>query len=184
MRVLRLVVPVLVLAAVAVGSAEAQGRRQGFWISGGLGGGVNTAQGLDGERLAGGASYLRLGGALTPQVLLGADIIGWVRSQNDVSNIRGNTTIAALFYPSPNGGFFVKGGVGLSVVRVSADVLGVSVSGTEKGFGSTLGVGVDLPIGRSVSLTPNLDMLLQRFDAGIGSQTNTLLVFTVGITGH
>jgi hypothetical protein len=185
MRLLRVVVPVLLLAVLGVQTAKAQNRRTGFWISGGLGAGVNSSKSLDGERLGGGAGYLRLGGTLADgKLLLGGEFNGWVRSRNSIGHMRTNTTFTAIVYPSPVGGFFLKGGVGVSVIRVSTDVLGVAVSGTEEGFGGTLGLGYDIPVGASVSLTPNLDMLFQSFDGGAGNETNTILLLTIGITGH
>lgn len=185
MRLLRVVVPVLLLAVLGAQTAEAQNRRSGFWISGGLGAGVNSSKNLDGERLGGGAGYIRLGGTLADgKVLLGGEFNGWIRSRNSIGHMRSNTTFSAIVYPSPVGGFFLKGGVGVSVIRISADVLGATFTGTEEGFGGTLGVGYDIPVGANVSLTPNLDMLFQTFEGGAGNETNTLLLLTIGITGH
>ena len=182
MRLLRSIVPVLLLTVFAVSTAEAQ-NRAGFWISGGIGGGVNTAESLDGARLGGAAGYLRLGGTVSDKLLLGVEFNGWTRSNNGIGNIRSNTTFTALLYPSPVGSFFLKGGLGISMVRVSADIGSISVSGTEAGFGSTLGLGYDIAVG-SVSLTPNMDLLFQTFGGGTSTTTNTLLLFTIGITGH
>ena len=182
MRLLRSIVPVLLLTAFAVSTAEAQ-NRAGFWISGGIGGGVNTAESLDGARLGGGAGYLRLGGTVSDKLLLGVEFNGWTRSRNGVGNIRSNTTFTAMLYPSPVGSFFLKGGLGVSIIQVSVDIAGISVSGTESGFGSTIGMGYDIALG-SVSLTPNLDLLFQTFNAGTSNTNNTMLLLTIGITGH
>ena len=176
------IVAVLLLTGFAVSTAEAQ-NRSGFWISGGIGAGVNTAESLDGARLGGGAGYLRLGGTVSEKVLLGVEFNGWTRSRNGVGNVRSNTTFTAMLYPSPVGSFFLKGGIGVSMVKVSANLAGFSISGTESGFGSTLGLGYDISVG-SVSLTPNMDLLFQTFGGGTSNTTNTLLLFTIGVTGH
>jgi hypothetical protein len=178
MRILRVVAPVLLLAVLGTQTANAQGRRQGFWISGGIGAGVdNTSDN------AGGAAYLRLGGTLG-QVLLGGEVNGWTRSENGAALTRSNTTFTALIYPSATAGFFFKGGVGVSIIRVSTDILGVSASATEQGFGSVLGIGYDIPLSPKISLTPNLDVLTQTWDPGLGTETQTVVLFTIGVTGH
>jgi hypothetical protein len=180
MRLFRLGVSVAVSLMVLTAAVEAQGR-QGFWIGFGLGGGVNTSQGLDDARRGGGAGYLRLGGTITPQVMLGAEALGWGRSERGATIARGNTTFMGLLYPSPTGGFFLKGGAGIATVGVTADILGTTVTSTENGFGTTVGLGVDARLGNNLYLTPNLDFLFQAFEGG---RTNTLVLFTLGLTWH
>ena len=71
------------LLLVAVGPAQAQeGReeensRAGFWLGLGAGSGWNItdAPNID-ERPIGTAAYLRVGGTVTPQVLLSGEVIG------------------------------------------------------------------------------------------------------------
>ena len=178
MRILRLVAPVLLLAVLGTQTADAQSRRQGFWISGGIGAGVDNN-----SSEAGGAGYVRLGGTVG-KVLLGGETSGWTRSEDGVSLLRNNTMFTAMVYPSLVGGFFIKGGLGFSVIRVSGTVGGFSASVTENGFGSVLGLGYDIPISPKLSLTPNLDLLTQTWDPGSGTETQTVFLFTIGITGH
>jgi hypothetical protein len=159
-------------------TANAQNRRQGFWISGGIGAGLDNN-----SEKGGAAGYLRLGGTVG-KVLLGGEANGWTRSENGVSLLRSNTMFTAMVYPSLVGGFFIKGGLGFSVIRVSGDVGGFSASVTENGFGSVLGLGYDIPLGPKLSLTPNLDLLTQTWDPGAGTETHSMLLFTIGITGH
>jgi hypothetical protein len=165
---------------VVTTAAQAQGR-EGFWIGFGLGGGVNTSQGLDRARRGGGAAYLRLGGTVTPQVMLGAEVIGWGRSQGGTTIARANTAFTGMLFPSPTGGFFLKGGAGLATIGVTADVFGSTVTSTETGFGTTFGLGIDAKLGRNIYLTPNVDFLFQAFEGG---NTNTLVLFTLGLTWH
>jgi hypothetical protein len=178
MRILRLVAPVLLLAVLGTQTADAQNRRQGFWISGGIGAGVDNT-----SDQGGGAGYLRLGGTLG-KVLLGGETSVWTRSENGANLLRNNTMFTAMVYPSLVGGFFIKGGLGFSVIKVSVDIGGFSGSVTDQGFGSVLGLGYDIALGPKVSLTPNVDLMTQTWDPGSGSTTQTMFLFTIGITGH
>lgn len=184
MRLFRIVASVAVSLMVLATAAQAQ-QRQGFWIGFGLGGGVNTSQGLDDARRGGGAAYLRLGGTVSQQVMLGAEFLGWGRTEDVSSGTatigRGNATFMGMLYPSPTGGFFIKGGAGFATVGVTADILGTTVTATENGFGTTVGLGVDAKLGNNLYLTPNLDFLFQAFEGGT---TNTLVLFTLGLTWH
>jgi hypothetical protein len=180
MRLFRLGFSLAVSLMVLATTAQAQGR-QGFWIGFGLGGGVNTSESLDDARRGGGAAYLRLGGTVTPQVMLGAEGIGWGRSESGVTIVRTNTAFTGLLFPSPTSGFFIKGGAGLATIGVSADVFGTTVTSTETGFGTTFGLGFDARLGRNIYLTPNVDFLFQAFEGG---NTNTLVLFTLGLTWH
>ncbi len=163
----------------------AQRRHQGFWIGFGLGGGANTSEGLDDSRRGGGAAYLRLGGTVSQQVLLGGEVIGWGRSDDGATVSRGNATFSVLVYPSRSGGFFLKGGVGGANVTVETEERGGRLTREESGFGGTVGAGFDIRLGRNIYLTPNIDWLFQAFDAGQNlASTNTLLLFTLGLTWH
>lgn len=179
---------VLTACVLALGAAPVQGQdphpHKGFWISFGLGGGVNVSDGLDGERLAGGAAYVRLGGTPHPQWLLGGEAIGWGRSVDGEQLARGNATFSVQFYPSRNTGFFVKGGVGGSSISVSTTSGSTTTITSEYGFGTTLGVGFDIRLARNFYLTPNLDWILQVFDAENLPGTNSIILLTIGATWH
>jgi hypothetical protein len=176
------------VASVFSSTARAQESHdhRGFWIGFGLGGGWNVSEGLDDRRLAGGAGYVRLGGTPSQRVLLGFEGIGWTRVRTDETLTRGNATFTVMFYPSESGGFFLKGGVGGgSVVRVDLLRPGRLVS-TESGFGSTMGLGGDIRLGGNIYLTPNVDWLFQWFDPDDPAvpKTNSILLFTLGLTWH
>lgn len=173
------------LASVSTTAARGQDRHEhdGFWIGFGIGGGWNVSDGLDGERLPGSGAYVRLGGTPSQKVLLGFEGSGWARARFDEVLTRGNAMFIAMLYPSENGGFFLKGGVGgASVTRIRA----IGTVATESGFGATAGIGVDIRLGSNIYLTPNFDWLFQAFDAGIvgASNTNTIALFTLGLTWH
>jgi hypothetical protein len=180
----------LVAGVAAAQAREGTHEHRGFWIAFGVGGGKNLSEGLDGRSLGGGAGYLRLGGTVSQRVLLGFDGIGWGRDQSGNTMARGNGSFAVLFYPSERGGAFLKGGVGgASISRTTTS--GNTVTTTSKGgVGLTLGAGWDVRLGRNIYLTPNVDFLYQKFESendpvlGRIPGTNTLLLFTLGLTWH
>ena len=180
---------------LAAGVAAAQGssgahEHKGFWIGFGLGGGVNLSEGLDGDRLGGGSGYLRLGGTPSQRVLLGFEGNFWGRDQDGAGIARGNGTFAAMFYPSAQGGAFLKGGIGWSNISRATTSGNSTTTTTESGFGLTLGAGWDVRLGRNIYLTPNIDALFQWFDSkddpvlGEIPGTNTIMMFTLGLTWH
>jgi hypothetical protein len=173
------------VASVLATAAHGQDMHEhdGFWIGFGLGGGWNVSDGLDGESLPGTGGYFRLGGTPSQKVLLGFEGSGWARARFDEVLTRGNGMFIVMLYPSENGGFFLKGGVG------GASVTRIRTFGTvtvESGFGASAGIGFDVRLGNNIYLTPNFDWLFQAFDAGLagGSNTNSIVLFTLGLTWH
>lgn len=180
---------VLLLAAAGPAAAqdgESPGLRQhrgGFWLSGGLG------VGLDEEGEAGGAGYLRLGGTLGDHWALGFEALGLSRDAGDEVTVtpeqpvdatvtRGNATGTVYFFPSVESGFFVKGGLGIATIEAEVDVEDVTVSTDDESLGATLGAGWDLQLGDgNLYLTPNLDLVLQ----GLDTSADALFLATVGI---
>ncbi|MGE5802127.1 MAG: hypothetical protein ACM358_07700 [Gemmatimonadota bacterium] len=175
--------------ATGVSAAQAHEHR-GFWIGFGLGGGVNLNDGLDGERLSGGTGYLRLGGTPSQRVLLGFEGNFWGRDQDGATIARGNGTFTTMFYPSTQGGGFLKGGIGWASISRATTVGNSTTTTAEGGFGLTAGAGWDVKIGRNIYLTPNADVLFQWFDAkndpvlGPIPGNNTILMVTMGLTWH
>ena len=147
-----------VIMACLAGSALAQQPqhpqqpqlRRGFWFSGGLGYGSLGCKDCTG-RTGALSGNISLGGTLSPKLLLGVSTNGWTKSENGSSLTVGTLTAAVRFYPSPMGGFFMTGGLGLG--KVSAGVSGFG-SNSETGAAALLGLGYDIRVGRTVSLTP------------------------------
>ncbi len=179
---------VLAACALALSAAPVQGQddhsHKGFWISFGLGGGVNVSDGIDGEQLWGGSGYLRLGGTPHPQWLLGGEVIGWGRSVDGEQLGRGNATFTVQFYPNRRAEFFVKGGIGGTSLTITSTSGNTTTITSEQGFGTTLGVGYDIRLGSNFFLTPNLDWVLQVFDAETLPSTNSIILLTIGATWH
>jgi len=182
----------LVLAALAAGSLAAQDgpQRKGFWIGFGLGPGVNLSQGLDDKSLWGGNGYVRLGGTTKPNLLLGGEAIGWTVDYKDVTLSRGNVHFVALWYPNVRSGFYLKAGVGGASIARAKSSGNTETRTTKGGFGTGLGTGYELKIGRNLYLVPSADLLIQLFkketDPVLGDipGSNTLLLFNLGLTWH
>ena len=185
MRTAYAIVSLGVLFTLGVGSSEAQeeARRSGFWVSAGFGAGVTTADVATDQTRWGGAGYLRLGGVPDGHVVLGTELLGWVTGQNDVYTSRGVITLFVQYYPSEDGGLFVKGGVGGAGRAVTTNLNpGKFVTSTD-GFGMTLGSGYELRLSRVASFTVNVDWVLQALDDGAGgTDSSSLFLFTIGLT--
>src|SRR3954449_4573370 len=116
MRTLRATGICAILAAIMATSAVAQQEqtRQGFWIGGGLGYGSLGCDGCD--RVGAPSGYLKLGGTLRQNILLGVETNGWTKSEFGSRLTMGNVSGAVYWYPMPTNGLFVKAGAGYSVL--------------------------------------------------------------------
>jgi outer membrane protein with beta-barrel domain len=187
---------VFVLATAVVASAQRPQTRQGFWIGFGIGGGsagVSFA-GSDSFNLGretGFSGYLKMGGTLSPKVLLGGESAGWTKEEAGTTLELGSLVAAVYFYPAPATGFFLKGGPGFSYQK--------NDDGTNKytdtGFGFMFGAGYDIRVGTKISLTPVAsfywgslgDLTLEGpgggATSGFGLKQN-VIDFQLGITFH
>ncbi len=77
---------VAILIAAAATTATGQGGRyQGYWGNLGLGAGARVVSGAgETETTGGGAMILRMGGKVSDLLLLGGEIGGWGREENQV----------------------------------------------------------------------------------------------------
>src|SRR5207249_3303218 len=99
------------------------------------------------DREGGVSGYLKMGGTLSPHLLLGGESNGWTKKVSGTTVTSGNASFALYVYPQPAGGFFLKGGVGVSTYKEEG-------SSGSTGFGLGGGLGYDLRVGTNVSLTP------------------------------
>jgi hypothetical protein len=186
-RTLRSVISAAALVLVLAAPADAQrtAEHRGYWISFGFGGG--TAFGddaFDGDSKFGGAGFLRMGGSPSQQLLLGGELIGWGTDQDGVQIGRGAMMFTAMYYPSPKGGFYLKGGAGFAgrsaewEIRLG-DVI-ATVTDDQGGIGLGAGLGYDLQVARNFFITPALDFVY----TGTEGDGASLLLFTVGATWH
>ena len=182
MRSALLALAVLSLVAMPA-DAQREGKHEGFWIGFGLGGGYNFADFAAGSR-GGAGGYLRMGGTLSQQVLLGGEVSGWGRNRNGETFAESGLTAIITFYPVRRGPF-LKGGAGFAGWSTGA---GTSTVTTASGFAGTLGVGYDLQIGGNLYLTPNVDFLYHTLSsenvAWANISSGAVLLFTLGLTWH
>jgi hypothetical protein len=146
---------VAIFATAVVALAQRPQVRDGFWIGFGFGYGsasLSCGSGCsftDQAKGGGATGFLKLGGTLSPKVLLGGDITVWVKDVSGSTESVGNVSFAAYFYPAPASGFFLKGGAGFGTFMLSN---GGSVEAN--GFGLVAGLGYDIRVGRNISITP------------------------------
>ena len=176
---MRKVVLALLCTAVLSLPAHAQANpqtRQGFWIAFGFGAGSLDCEdcGSEWDSQSGLSFDLRMGGTLSQKLLIGGEITGWTKTEGDVTATVGNIGPVLMFYPSANGGFFLKGGLGLATASVDFG----SVTYDEQGTGITLGLGYDARVGRGFALTPYLDLVSTNFDNAKFTQVAFGLGFT------
>lgn len=170
---------------LAVGSplaAQEPPKHRGLWASFGFGGGWNLSRnvGIDGRSAGGGAGFFRMGGTPSQKLLLGGEIIGWGRSENDASLGRGNATFTAMFYPSVEAGVYLKGGIGGASIASTVSSGNTTTTVHDEGFGATVGLGWDIRVARNFYVTPGVDFLYQR----VSDFDNTMVLITAGATWH
>jgi hypothetical protein len=158
-----------ILFATTASAQQAQ-TRQGFWIGGGLGYGSLGCNGCD--RLGGVSGYLKLGGTLRQNILVGIETNGWTKSEFGQTLTMGNMSGAAYFYPMPSNGLFIKGGLGYSILDDGFN--------NESGFGLLAGLGYDVRVGRNLSITPVANWFRGSFS---GASANVLQI-GLGVTSH
>ena len=183
----------LICASASVAAAQRPQTREGFWISVGTGLGVATfgchgCSSFAGElKGLGQTAHLRLGGTFSEQVLVGLEVNAWTKSAAGVRSAAG--ALSSVFYIYPRGPerFFFKLGLGPAAYR-SDDGTNTFAS---LGYSLIGGVGWDFRIGRTVSITPLVNVTY----GGIGDyRRNRVLVanafrqawieFGAGLTFH
>jgi hypothetical protein len=169
-------------------------KREGFWI--GLGAGYGLASvSIDGssggDRENSFTGYLKLGGTLNQQVLLGVESNAWVKAQDDVTVTLGSIAGTLTFYPKATSGFFLKGGVGLSYMSTEVAVAGTRFAVRKTGWGVLAGLGYDVRVGRNISITPSFNFYYGKpGDISVAGEValpgwrQNVLDFGVGVTFH
>ena len=125
-------------------------KRSGAWFSIGTGYGAISCKHCSGS--AGGYSGgLSLGATLSPRIRVGVGTTGWYRSESGAALVAGTLDARIRFYPSTTGGFFLTGGLGAGRIGAALAEYGTA---SEYGAGAVVGLGWDLRIASSMSLTP------------------------------
>jgi hypothetical protein len=172
-NILRTIAAVALLTAPAAVSAQGRGMsrpaapaptndRDGYSLSLGLGG-ASSAFSSPGagssDRQNSPSGYLRLGKGFTPSVMLGVELNGWNKTEDQVTSRTGMLSAIAQWYPSMTNGFFAKGGMGLGRTTVEDKTVTPSDKVESTGFGYQVGMGYDMSITRRWSITPYVNYL-------------------------
>jgi hypothetical protein len=183
---------VTLLSSALIGQdANRPNTRDGLWFGVGLGVGSIGADcaACSTDRTAGGSGNLRMGGTLTPSVLLGGEMSVWTHSSGSSRETMGFVSGIIIWYPSPVGAFFLKGGVG--AMNYSDDDGANRITATAPSV--SLGMGYDIRISGDVSVTPFMNGLTSadatyRFNnSSTGFNSNiklNLFQFGLGLTWH
>lgn len=169
----------LACAPLAAQQRSEPPRYQGFWIGFGVGGGANLDETAADAR-AGGAGYLRMGGTINQQLVIGGEASGWARDVDAGTVSRANLTGTVYFYPAQGNGFFLKSGLGFAAAQFETTQGNATLTISDEGFGATFGAGYDFRLGSNFFITPNADLLVQV----INDDTVSLLLLTVGVSWH
>ena len=171
-------------------TAQRSHQRKGLWIGFGLGPAENLSTGLDGHRLWGGGGYFRMGGTTRPNLLLGGEGLGWAVDYRGATLSRTNLHFVAMLYPQVHSGLYLKGGLGAAELSRRTTRGNTVTTSTKEGFGTGLGLGYEIQIGRNLYLVPAADLAFQFFsresDPNLGQipGSNTIGFFTLGLTWH
>jgi hypothetical protein len=184
-RSLGLVLALTSALSVPLAAQRGTERHHGLWFSGGLGYGsaiVTCGDCVGAKREDGVSGFIAFGGTPNPQLLVGAQSVGWTKSEQGVSVTLGTLAFLAQWYPMREGNFFVKGGAGISGYHAS----GFGQTDDHYGFGMLGGIGYDLPVSAKLSITPVLSYSagwLGTVDGLTGVHQNVLQA-AVALTAH
>ncbi len=149
MRFKTISVALAILAIPMTAQAQHPHVRSGFWFNGGLGLGSFSCDGCSGYK-SGGTASIALGGTLGQRTLIGGGLNVWAKQVDGADFSVSTLTAQIRFYPSATGGFYLLGGLGYGAEAISYN----NVSVSESGAGAILGLGLDIRVGRNVSLSP------------------------------
>jgi hypothetical protein len=167
--------------------------RQGFTVSFGLGAGSAgfSYEGSTSDRIAGPSGYLRLGGAITPGLVIAGESHGWMHSEGTVTSRVSYLLAVAQWYPQVAGGFHLTGGLGMGMVNEKDTDPSLGYDLESVGVAGHVGLGYDLRMSRNFSLTPYLNFLGMgggepKIDgAGLGGTLSANVVqFGLGFSWH
>jgi hypothetical protein len=172
-NIIRTIAAVALLTAPAAVSAQGRGMsrpaapaptsdRAGYSVSLGLGGAstaLTDGNGAASDRQNGASGYLRVGKGFTSSMMLGVELNGWNKTEDNATVRTGMLSVIGQWYPSTTNGFFAKAGVGMGRSTID-DKSTTPVSKFQAtGLGGQLGVGYDMSIARRWSITPYVNYL-------------------------
>jgi hypothetical protein len=147
----------LLLATAPLAAQARPNTREGFWIGFGLGIGSTGAecQNCGNDRVSGASGYLRLGGTVSPNVLLGGESTAWAHTDGLVEESLAFATFTALFYPSRTGAFYLKLGLGGMTYRADDGFDELTATAPAAQFG----LGYEFRVSRNMSIVAFLNSL-------------------------
>jgi hypothetical protein len=189
-RIIGTAAALLLVAAPAFAQGAA---RDGFTASFGLGAGSAgfSYEGSTSERISGPSGYLRLGGAVSPSLVIAGETHGWTHIEGGVTSRVGYLMAVAQWYPKASGGFHLLGGLGAGMLSEEDTDPTLGYELTSVGVAAQFGLGYDVRMSRSFSLTPYANFLSMgggepKFNgAGLGGSLSANVVqFGLGFSWH
>jgi hypothetical protein len=162
----RLVRALAVLACLcAVARPAPAQEREGILFGVGFGYGSLgfSCDGCGDERDGSYSGNIRVGYALSPRFLVGVEGQGFYKDEPGGYLTANTVTGSVYYYPLERTPLFVRGGIGLGLISIGVDGVGTE---TETGFGWSLGVGYDIPVGPTYALTPYFNYFMGDFEDG------------------
>jgi hypothetical protein len=122
-----------------------------------------------------------------PNLFVGFESSGWVNSEEGIDETLGFYSAVAQWYPNAEQGFYLKGGLGLSLYEATDGIDDI----TGNALGLSVGTGYDVRVGKNFSLTPYVNFLMStkgelNFNdesTGLNISAN-LIQFGLGFTWH
>lgn len=161
-------------------------RREGFFGAVGLGGGSESFDANDGlgwsDDKGGAVGYIKVGGAVSQSLLLGAELNGWAAryQRQGYDRSLGSLMFIGQWYPAAQGDFWLRGGLGWARDNLSIYGTTGDINSHENGTAFALGLGYDFRVARNVSITPSLDLQGQRYD----THDERVISLGLGVTFH
>ena len=190
MRITRWIV---LLAALGCAPQLLSGQRRaasgdGLWFSAGVGGGWLRASCAicDADRGTAGTAFLRLGGRIGRDLLVGAEAQGWRQGREAVDETLWVFSATGLWYPNRRRPLFWKVAAGVAGYRNEDDQDALSATA----LGVQVGAGWDFTVGSGWFLSPSVSVLVASWggtlkfnSAELNDQLSvTLVQLTMGIT--
>ena len=160
----------------------------------GLWGSFALGWGREGFRFDSMASYesdfsaptftFKLGGTPSRFFKLGGELSYWSSSEAQSQQTLSNYLFIAQWYPGAHP-FYLKGGIGLvSNHQSGSDPINGTYVYRDNGYGGVIGIGADIPVGRRLALSPELNVYGQRYDnAGTSNDyRERIITFGLGVT--
>jgi hypothetical protein len=194
MRVIRGSVLIAALALTVGATTGAAQERGGFFFGIGAGYGSNwiscsepAATCSSTTQANGFAGFFKIGAHLNETFGVAFETNGWFGSVEASDLWQSNWSGVVYFYPG-GGNLMLRGGLGLATAEFSFPVGITRVFSTETGFGATVGVGYDFPVGFVAVLNPVVNLNYGNYgtittaDGTVTGVSTLVLQLAVGLT--